>query len=94
MHRRILARFSLAALMLSCATLRAQLNRGAIEGAVTDPEGAFVPGAKVTMSSVDTGVSVATTTNGAGTHGPEEICKGLKRLGFLELPTRSLSYCL
>lgn len=39
---------------------------GAITGAVTDPSGAAVPGAKVTATNLATGVQVPTTSNSAG----------------------------
>jgi hypothetical protein len=41
---------------------------GAITGTVTDPTGAVVPGAKVTATRVETGVSQYTVTSGAGTY--------------------------
>ncbi len=39
---------------------------GAIEGAVTDPTGASIPGATVRLTSEDTGVTRTTTTNASG----------------------------
>jgi len=47
--------------------LRAQAV-GAITGTVTDPTGAVIPGAKVTATRVETGVSQFTVTSGAGTY--------------------------
>ena len=41
---------------------------GAIVGVVTDPSGAVVPGAKVTATRVETGVSQSTVTTTAGTY--------------------------
>jgi hypothetical protein len=41
---------------------------GAITGTVTDPSGAVIPGAKVTATRVETGVSQSTLTSGAGTY--------------------------
>jgi len=41
---------------------------GAITGTVTDPSGAVIPGAKVTATRVETGVSQFTVTSGAGTY--------------------------
>jgi hypothetical protein len=41
---------------------------GAITGVVTDPSGAVIPGAKVTATRVETGVSQFTVTSGAGTY--------------------------
>jgi hypothetical protein len=41
---------------------------GSITGVVTDPSGAVIPGAKVTATRVETGVSQFTVTSGAGTY--------------------------
>jgi len=46
--------------------LHAQLNRGSLEGVVTDPQGAVVPGVQVVVTSKDTNVSVTTTTKSCG----------------------------
>lgn len=50
--------FSLAAL--------GQLGSGQLEGAVSDPTGALVPNATVTVKNVDTGMTRQTTTNASG----------------------------
>jgi hypothetical protein len=49
------------------AVVRAQAV-GAITGTVTDPSGAVIPGAKVSATRVETGVSQATVTSSAGTY--------------------------
>jgi hypothetical protein len=57
-----------AALLLLCAkTSPAQISAatGAIQGTVTDPQGATIPGAKVTLTNTDTGVVSADTTTKA-----------------------------
>src|SRR5262249_9596537 len=54
---------------LMCAgSLRAQSQAatGQISGVVTDPNGAVVPGAKVTVTSLSTGASRELETNEAG----------------------------
>ena len=43
-------------------------STGAIVGTVTDPSGAVIPGAKVTATRVDTGVSQSTVTGGTGNY--------------------------
>jgi hypothetical protein len=60
---RLLAFFALA-IFLSTPAL-AQF-RSSIEGTVTDPAGAVVPGAQVTLTNVDTGISQTAPTNAEG----------------------------
>ena len=48
-------------------TLRAQsIISGDVTGTVTDPTGATIPGASVTLSNVNTNTSQSTTTNAQG----------------------------
>lgn len=54
--------FSLAA----CWPSAAQTTTGAVRGTITDPSGAIVPSAKVTVTNTATGVSNSTVTNQAG----------------------------
>lgn len=57
----------LAVALLSATFLSAQsLTTGAVSGQVTDPTGAVVPDAKITLKDVDTGATQSTTSNGAG----------------------------
>jgi len=46
----------------------AQTITGDINGTVTDAGGAVIPGASVTVTNVDTGVAVSTTSNSAGVY--------------------------
>ncbi len=55
---------------------QAQLDTGGITGTVTDPAGAVVPGAKVTLTNEATGVSVQTTSTSTGTYSLNEIRPG------------------
>jgi hypothetical protein len=43
-----------------------QVDEGSINGTVQDPTGAVVPGAQVTLLNTDQGITLTTTTNGAG----------------------------
>ncbi len=60
-----LLRIPVLILLLGLVAL-GQTNRGGISGTVTDSNGAVVPGAKVTITSVGTNQSVTLTTSGEG----------------------------
>lgn len=64
-----------AALALS-TQLMASLDRGAIRGTVTDPQGAVVPGATVVARNVETGVATRLTTSSAGFYLASELVPG------------------
>ena len=49
-------------------SLHAQTTEGAIVGTVTDPSGATIAGAVLTVANMDTGISVKTTTDAAGNY--------------------------
>ncbi len=65
----------LAAIAL-VTSLRASIDRGAIQGTVSDQQGAVVPGAKVVVKNVDTNVEVILTTNTAGFYLATELVPG------------------
>ena len=56
----------LGAILFSAVQLFASIDRGQIQGTVTDPQGGVVPGLAVVVTNVDTGVSVKLTTNSVG----------------------------
>jgi hypothetical protein len=56
----------LAVLLCSAVPSFAQVDRAVLEGSVTDPTGGIVPGAKVTILHVDTGISQDRHTNSNG----------------------------
>jgi hypothetical protein len=60
----------LAAIALLLPTMLAQttISTGSIVGTVTDPQGAVVPGAKVTITDKTTGQVIATATTSAGAY--------------------------
>jgi hypothetical protein len=73
-----------ACLLLCWAVpLSAQLNRGVIEGIVTDPQGAVVPGVEVTITNVETNVSAPAKTNNAGYYHVPNLVAGKYRAHFL-----------
>lgn len=62
--------------MVVPSLLRASLNHGNIQGLITDPQGATIPGAKVTVTNVATGVTVKLTTNSDGFYLAPELMPG------------------
>ena len=60
--------WSIVPLLLFVATLHgvAQTVTGAVRGTITDPSGAIVPGAIVTVTNSATGVQTSATTNQSG----------------------------
>jgi hypothetical protein len=55
-------------LLLAFVTAGAQEFRGSVAGQVTDPNGAAVPGATVSIKNVDTNVETSATTNEEGAY--------------------------
>lgn len=66
-------RIILAFVLLSAVSLWAQTFRGAILGTVTDPTGAVVAGANVTVKNVGTGLQRTTVTNADGSYSLPEL---------------------
>ncbi|HJP92323.1 MAG TPA: TonB-dependent receptor [Pyrinomonadaceae bacterium] len=78
----------LLAILLPAAVVYGQTFRGTILGTVTDPNGAVVPGAKVTVKNTSTGLERSTTTDDAGDYtlaelpiGPYEV--RVEQTGFV-----------
>ncbi|MGH9751168.1 MAG: TonB-dependent receptor domain-containing protein, partial [Blastocatellia bacterium] len=57
-----------AMLLLITASAMSQTSRGTVSGIVSDPNGAVVPGAAITLTSDQTGVSRTTTSNSEGVY--------------------------
>jgi hypothetical protein len=66
---------SVAILLFSVTTL-AQTSRGTVTGAVTDPNGAVISGAEVTLTSVQNKLSRTTTSNSEGIYRFEAVDSG------------------
>src|SRR5436190_18570676 len=60
-------------LLLFSSSLLAQTFRGTILGTVSDPQGAVVAGAKVTVHNVDTGLERITQTSADGSYSVPEL---------------------
>src|SRR5208283_4091491 len=66
--RNSLTRFTLSVILLApCAMLPAQDN-SSMTGVVTDPTGAVIPGAVVTLSNPSTGATFTQTTDELGSY--------------------------
>ena len=68
-----------ALLALACTGF-AQVQNGQFTGTVTDPSGAAVPNAKVTVSNQATGLSTTVTTNQSGLYTAKELPVGTYKL--------------
>src|SRR5689334_5449743 len=66
----------LLATICSTAALEAQLNRGVMEGIVSDPQGAAIPNVNATITNLETNVAVKTKTNGSGYYHVEDLVPG------------------
>jgi len=83
----------LVTLLVLCAfftRLSASPDRGTIQGTVTDPQGALIPGVQVLVKNVDTGVEQNLITNSAGFYLATELVPGkylvrMKYAGFATL---------
>jgi hypothetical protein len=67
------ARIILVFVLLAAVSLSAQTFRGTILGTVTDAQGAVVPGAKVTVKNVGTGLERTTDTSADGSYALPEL---------------------
>src|SRR6266850_3582529 len=72
-----LAVFALLALTMSAF---AQVQYGQITGTVTDPSGAAIANAKVTVTNTATNLSISTTTNSSGNYTVKELPVGTYKL--------------
>src|SRR2546429_4234100 len=66
-------RIILVFVLLAAVSLSAQTFRGTILGTVTDPSGAVVSGAKVTVRNVATGLERTTATSADGSYNVPEL---------------------
>lgn len=67
---------AVAALILLAASAWAQSFRGSIRGAVTDPSGSVIAGAKITAKNINTGLQRETTTGPDGAYVLAELPAG------------------
>jgi len=71
--------FALLALLFigqQAAFAQSTVGTGSITGVVSDPQGAAVPSAKVTITNKDTGLSFDLTTNSSGVYNSGNVAPG------------------
>src|SRR5450755_3373410 len=74
--------FLVAVLLVLCSSPSfAQGTTGSLRGQILDPSGAGVPGAKVTVTNQNTGVSVTLQTTSAGTYEVPHLIPGPYNIG-------------
>ena len=66
--------------LLAGGTALAQAGRGGLSGLISDPTGAIVPGARVTLLDKATGVSQSTVTTAAGLYSFVSLAPGVYQL--------------
>src|SRR5581483_4901618 len=66
MHKSVV--LALLVSLIWCVGLQAQTTEGAIVGTVTDPSGAVISGAVVTVTNMGTGIAVKATTDASGAY--------------------------
>jgi hypothetical protein len=59
-----------------------QLERSVMEGTVTDPQGAFMPGVKVIVMAIETNAALPTVTNSAGYYRVTSLVPGKYQVHF------------
>jgi hypothetical protein len=81
MNRKRFAVFSFALLLMlffsyQPAWSQANVQAGSIQGIITDPQGAVVPDAKITITNKDTGAVTSTTTTSTGSFSSGSLTPG------------------
>ena len=72
----VLAALAVSLLLPSILRGQATISTGNINGTVLDPSGAAIPGAKITVTHIDTGVTTNLTTNSSGLYNSGSIVPG------------------
>src|SRR5271157_5352180 len=72
----VITALAVSLLLPSILQGQATISTGNVNGTVVDPSGAAVPGAKVTITHIDTGVTTNVTTNSSGFYNSGSIAPG------------------
>ncbi len=75
-HRRLVLSLGMLVALSSTPGLKAQLNRGVLEGIVSEPQSAAMPNVDVTITNLETNVTVKTRTNSSGYYHAEDLVPG------------------
>jgi len=79
-HRKIPAALAILAVLVVGILLpghaRAQVVGGTLSGTVTDPSGAAIPGTRISIKNVATGVTTNVTTDSAGFYSSPNLLPG------------------
>ncbi len=91
----IVALATLVLLLPSTLVGQATVSTGSVNGTVTDPSGAAVAGAKVTITRVDTGTAIDVTTNSSGFYNSGAVNPGnykvrVRQSGFAAAETTAV----
>jgi hypothetical protein len=78
--KRLQSRFAVFAVLAIAFTAVAQVQNGQFQGTVTDPTGAAIPNATVTVTNEATNLSVSTSTNASGLYTAKELPIGTYKL--------------
>src|SRR5215467_12617449 len=81
-HRLIVHPLSLILLFAGASALHAQINRGVLEGIVTDVQGAVMASVQVEITSVDTNIVQRVVTNDSGYYRAGDLIPGKYRARF------------
>src|SRR5215470_17937822 len=66
----------LLSLLMFSISMTAQIQNGQVQGTVTDPQGAAISNAKVTVTNPGTNYSTTVTTNSTGNYTAKELPVG------------------
>jgi len=72
----VITALAVSLLLPSILQGQATISTGNINGTVVDPSGAAVPGAKITIEHIDTGVTTNLTTNSSGFYNSGSVIPG------------------
>jgi len=70
----------------------AAIDRGAIQGTVVDPQAAVVPGVRVEVKNIATGVTTNTVTNDSGFYAVTELVPGIYKVRFVSRGFSSIEF--